>query len=185
QLFIDYASIWFWASALGLIIITGVVAGSYPAFYLSGFQPTKVLKGKPTIGKGANLPRKILVTLQFGFSIFLIISMLVIYKQIRIVKTRDIGYSQENLITVPLNEDYRKNLRSIKLELLSSGMVESMVRSNSAITEINSNNFVNWPGKPDNLQVIFTTIVTDYDWTKTMGVKMIEGRDFSEDFPSD
>src|SRR5690606_34222094 len=107
QLFIDYASIWFWASALGLIIITGVVAGSYPAFYLSGFQPTKVLKGKPTIGKGANLPRKILVTLQFGFSIFLIISMLVIYKQIRIVKTRDIGYSQENLITVPLNEDYR------------------------------------------------------------------------------
>ncbi|HLT72606.1 MAG TPA: ABC transporter permease [Cyclobacteriaceae bacterium] len=185
QLYIDYTNIWFWVSALGLIVITGVIAGSYPAFYLSGFQPTKVLKGKPTIGKGASLPRKILVTLQFGFSIFLIISMLVIYKQIQIVKTRDIGYSQENLITVPLNEDYRKNLRSIKLELLSSGMVESMVRSNSAITEINSNNFVNWPGKPDNLQVIFTTIVTDYDWTKTMGVKMIEGRDFSEDFPSD
>lgn len=185
KLFINYSSVWFWISAIGLVVVTGVIAGSYPAFYLSGFQPTKVLKGKPHIGKGASIPRKVLVTLQLGFSIFLIISMLVIYKQIQIAKNRDVGYSQENLITIRVNEDYRKNLRPIKLELLASGVVESMVRSNSAITEINSNNFLSWPGKPDNLQVIFTTIVTDYDWAKTMGVKMLMGRDFSEDFPSD
>lgn len=170
---------------LGLVLVTGVVAGSYPAFYLSGFQPTRVLKGKPTIGKGASLPRKILVTLQFGFSIFLIISMFVIYNQIQLAKSRDIGYSQENLITVPLNKDYDDNLRPLKLDLLASGVVESMVRANSAITDINSNNFVGWPGKPEDLKVIFTTIVTDYDWAKTMGVKMLEGRDFSEDFKSD
>lgn len=185
KLFIDYTSKEFWLLSMGLIFVTGMVAGSYPAFYLSGFQPVKVLKGKPTIGKGASLPRKILVTLQFGFSIFLIISMFVIYNQIQLAKGRDIGYSQENLITVRLNNDYHTNLKHLKVELLASGAVESMVRVNSAITDINSNNFVGWPGKPDDLKVIFTTIVTDYDWAKTMGVKMIEGRDFSEDFKSD
>jgi len=185
KLFIDYTSSQFWIFTLGMIFITGVISGSYPAFYLSSFQPAKVLKGKPTIGKGASTPRKILVTLQFGFSILLIIGTLVIYQQIQLVKGRELGYDQENLMAVNYSKEIEKNYRPIKLELLASGVVEAVTKSNSSITDINSNNFLGWPGKPEELRVIFTTIATEYDYTKTMGIKLLEGRDFSEDFKSD
>jgi len=185
KLFIDYASSEFWIFSLGMIFLTGIISGSYPAFYLSSFQPVKVLKGKPTIGKGASTPRKVLVTLQFGFSILLIIGTIVIYQQIQLVKGRDLGYNQENLMAVNYTNEIEKNYRGIKLELLGSGVVESVTKSNSSITDINSNNFLGWPGKPEELRVIFTTIAAEYDYTKTMGIKILEGRDFSEDFKSD
>jgi len=185
QLAIDYTSKEFWIFSLGLIFVTGIVSGSYPAFYLSSFQPVKVLKGKVSIGKGASTPRKVLVTLQFGFSILLIIGTIVIYQQIQLVKGRQLGYDQENLITAAYNNEVSKNYKAIKLDLLESGVVEAVTKSNSAITDINSNNFLGWPGKPDELRVIFTTIATEYDYAKTMGIKILEGREFSEDFKSD
>ncbi|HYC84131.1 MAG TPA: ABC transporter permease, partial [Chryseosolibacter sp.] len=185
RLFIDYASPVFWLLSAGIVIITGVVSGSYPAFYLSSFQPVAVLKGKPNIGRGGSTPRKVLVTLQFCFSILLIIGTIVVYRQIQLVKGRSLGYDQENLIATDYTNEVQKNYRTIKQELLTSGVVEGVTRANSSITEINSNNFLGWPGKPDDLRVIFTTIVTEYDYTKTMGIKMLQGRDFSEDFKSD
>ena len=185
KLFIDYTSLQFWLFTVGMILFTGIISGSYPAFYLSSFQPVKVLKGKPTVGRGSSTPRKVLVTLQFGFSILLIIGTIVIYQQIQLVKGRDLGYDQENLMAVTYTNEVSKNYRPIKLELLNSGVVEAVTKSNSQITDINSNNFLGWPGKPDDLRVIFTTIATEYDYCKTMGVKILEGRDFSEDFKSD
>lgn len=185
QLVINYQSTEFWLLSAALILLTGFFAGSYPAFYLSSFQPVKVLKGKPNIGKGASTPRKVLVTLQFGFSILLIIGTIVIYQQIQLVKGRSLGYNQENLMAIDYSEEIKKNYRSIKLELLETGVVEAVTRANSQITDINSNNFLGWPGKPEDQRVIFTTIATEYDYTKTMGIKMLEGRDFSEDFKSD
>ncbi|CAN5459224.1 ABC transporter permease [soil metagenome] len=185
KLFVDYASGQFWIFTLSLIFFTGIISGSYPAFYLSSFQPVKVLKGKVQVGKSASTPRKVLVTLQFGFSIILIIGTIVIYQQIQHIKARDLGYDQKNLITVDYTADIEKNYKVIKNELLSSGVVDAVTRSNSPITEIWSNNFLGWPGKPVDTKVIFTTISCEYDYLKTMGIKIIEGRDFSEDYKSD
>ena len=185
ELIIDYSSWQFWLASLGVVVLTGVVAGSYPALYLSSFQPAKVLKGKIQTGKNANAPRKVLVTLQFGFSILLIVGTIVIYQQIQLVQDRELGYKQENLIAVQSNEGLQKNYEALRNELLQSGKVEAMTRSNSPVTEIHSNNFVGWPGKPEDQFVTFTTIASGYDYTKTMGIEVLEGRDFSEEFGSD
>lgn len=185
KLSIDYHNPTLYLAGAGLILVTGIVAGSYPAFYLSSFQPVKVLKGKIQVGKSASTPRRILVTLQFGFSILLIIGTIAIYQQIQLVKNRDLGYSRENLIAVPITEEIKKSFEPLKNELLQSGVVSGVTTSNSAITEINSNNFLGWPGKPEDKRVIFATIAAGYDYTKTMGIKILMGRDFSQDFKSD
>lgn len=185
QLSIDYSSWEFWATSLGVILFTGIIAGSYPALYLSSFQPVKVLKGKVKVGKSASTPRQVLVVLQFGFSILLIIGTIVIYQQIQLVQDRELGYSQENLISVERTDATNDNYDVLKNELLQSGVVTAMTQSNSTITSINSNNFLGWPGKPEEQRVIFTTIVASYDYAETMGIKVLQGRDFSKEFAND
>ncbi|MCV9388514.1 ABC transporter permease [Reichenbachiella ulvae] len=185
KLFIDYQSPEFWMYGVAIILITGVIAGSYPAFYLSSFKPVNTLKGTVSVGKGVSTPRKILVVLQFGFAIFLMIGTAVIYQQIQMVKSRELGYEKKNLITVYNTDDIADNYELIKQELLRSGAVASVTRSNSPITSIWSNNFLGWPGKPDELKVLFATIATEYDFTQTMGIKMLMGRDFSKEYATD
>lgn len=182
---VDYANGWIWLAAICLILVIGLFTGSYPAFYLSGFQPVKVLKGKIDAAKGGSTPRKVLVVLQFATSIALIIGTVIIYQQIQHVKNRDMGYDRENLIQIWTNNELETNFQTIRNELVATGAVKSMAKSNSPVTSIFSNQEVKWQGMPGGSRVAFSTIATEYDYAETMGVKMIMGRDFSRDFPSD
>ena len=185
ELAISYQSPIFWVCVVGGILLIGFIAGSYPALYLSSFNPVRTLKGSIKVGKGATTPRKVLVISQFLFSIVLMISTFVIFQQIDLVKNRDLGYDQENLISVEVTNDIREHYDVLKQDVVSSGVAESMTRSNSRVTQINSNNFLGWPGKPEERKVLFSTITAEYDYTKTMGIDVLMGRDFSKEFASD
>ncbi|MFN8314484.1 MAG: ABC transporter permease [Cyclobacteriaceae bacterium] len=185
HLSIDYSSIPVWLSGLGLILVVGLFAGSYPAFYLSSFNPAKVLKGKLMVGAQGATPRKILVAIQFLVAISLIGGTVVIYQQINLVKGRPIGYDKENLMMVTSNDELAKNYKALKEDLVQSGVAVSVTGSASPITAIYGNNTLEWPGMPQGQQIIFSRVTTDYLYTKTMGIKVLEGRDFSESFKSD
>ena len=185
QLRIDFTSSEFWIFSAIIILVTGVISGSYPSLYLSSFNPIKTLKGKVSTGKNGDLPRRILVMLQFGFAIVLIISTIVILKQIELARGRDIGYSQEGLISMTMTEDIRENYDVIKNELIRKNLIVNMTRSNSRVTDINSNNFLGWPGKPESEKVMFVTVVTGYDYAETMRAEILMGRDFSKEFATD
>ena len=174
-----------WIGAFVVIAFTGVVAGSYPAFYLSSFNPVTVLKGTFLAGKKAILPRRILVVGQFVISILLISATIIIYKQIHHVKNRDLGYNPDNLIVIPSTSAIAKNFVVIKQELLETGMISGISRSLSPMTEIWwQSPSPEWEGKPSDVNIIVTGQNVDVDFTKTMGIKVIEGADFAG-MPSD
>lgn len=185
QLVIDFQSSFFWLLSGGIILLTGVLAGSYPAFFLSSFNPVKTIKGSVSQGKNASLPRKVLVILQFAVAIILLIGTVVIYQQIEMIQKRELGYDQDKMIFVSFTDELRNNYDALKNELEQSGYVESVTRSNSPITRIYSNNFLGWPGKPEDLNIIFWTLTIDYDYVETMGIDLLMGRDFSKEIKSD
>lgn len=186
QLTINYASPLFWMLGLGLTLATGVLAGSYPAFYLSSFSPVQVLKGKLQVSGRSTTPRQVLVTIQFVFSILLTIAAVVVYQQIDFLRQRDVGYDRDNLLLIWTTSDIEKNYQPLKTELLASGYAEAMCKSNSPVTAIFSQNTLDdWPGRQEGQRIEFTTVATEYDYTKTLGIRMLQGRDFSPEFPSD
>ncbi|MEM9328883.1 MAG: ABC transporter permease, partial [Bacteroidota bacterium] len=185
ELSINYLSTIFWVFTTCILLGTGVVSGSYPAVYLSAFDPVRTLKGTIKVGKGASTPRKVLVILQFAVAILLMVGTFIIYQQISLVQARDLGYDQEYLISVDQTEQISEKYNVLKESLLQSGAVEAVTKANGMITNINSNNFLGWPGKPEELKVIFTTVVTEYDYAQTMGIDLLMGRDFSKEFASD
>ena len=183
QLSIDFTSPYFWGGALAIILVTGIVSGSYPAFYLSSFNAASVLKGKIQVGNRHASPRKILVTLQFVFSIFLIAGTIVFNQQIQLGKDRELGYDQENLLSIDNTGDIGKNYQVIKNELLTNGLATAVTKANSPITQVYAYmGDIGWEGRRPEQRAAFATIATEYDYVQTLGLKIKDGRDFSREF---
>ena len=177
----------FWLTSIAFIIFTSLLAGSYPALYLSSFRPVDVLKGTFKTGKYAGLPRKILVVLQFTVSVAFIIGTFIVMQQINHAKNRPAGYNREGLIQVPtFAQDFEGKTELMREEFIKSGAVAQMATSSSPTTRIWSNRSgFNWEGKPDGFQEDLAWTEVSVDYAKTLNLKILEGRDFSRDFASD
>jgi putative ABC transport system permease protein len=178
QLFVPFGSVWFWVSAIGFILFTGLLAGSYPAFFLSSFQPVKVLKGTFRAANALVTPRKVLVVLQFTFAIILIICTIIVTQQINYGKDREVGYERANMAYHFMTGDIGKNYELIRQELLSSGVATAVCRTNSPWTQRYSDTwgFV-WKGKDPNDKTDFIRENADQNVVATTGVKLVQGRD--------
>ncbi|MFL5739883.1 MAG: ABC transporter permease [Flavisolibacter sp.] len=184
---LPWNNVLFWLILLAFTFITGLISGSYPALYLSRFEPIKVLKGTFRVGRLASLPRKVLVVIQFTFSIALIIGTVIVFKQIQFAKNRPVNYRNEGLITLQMSTpDLYGHYDAIRSDLLSTGVVDNMAESSSPTTNVWSNQIgFNWQGKDPSSLPSFGTIAVTEDFGKTIGWKIIEGRDFSKDFATD
>ncbi len=177
----------FWLASAGFIIITSLLSGSYPAFYLSSFKPVDVLKGATQRGPGGSLPRKILVVMQFTVSVSLIICTLLIFRQIQYSKDRPIGYDQQGLIHTTCNiEDFKGKYDLFHNALIESGAVIAMSASHSPLTGVwSGSSGFSWEGKPADFKAHFGTVRVSHDYGRSIGWKIMEGRDFSRELASD
>jgi len=171
---------------LGLTVVTGFISGSYPALFMSTLKPIIVLKGLLKFKSGATYFRKGLVVFQFALSIFLILGMIVIYRQIDYIHNKNLGFAKEELLYIPLEGELQKNFMTFKEELLKQPGIKYISSAQSSPLEVGSSTQgVRWPGKDTTKLILFSNNPITYDYVKTMGIELIGGRDFDPSYSLD
>ena len=187
HLVLPWQNRYFWLICLGFISITSLLAGSYPALYLSSFDPVRGLKGTFRVGRLAALPRKVLVVMQFTVSVALIIGTLVVYEQIQYGKNRPVGYDRNGLLAVAMNTpDLRSKHDVLRADLLATGVVANVSGSSSPLTGTwNNSSGYTWEGKDPTASPLFSKIFSTLEHARTAGFHFVAGRDFSNQFSTD
>jgi len=167
-------------------LVAGLISGIYPALYLSSFKPVRVLKGEAVSGKGNGTLRRVLVVIQFTLSILITVSAIFMFRQLKFLQNKDLGFNKENLICIPMPDNMKPKYYSLKLELEKETLIQGVTASMWNPTMMGSNSGgANWDGKDPDKQVLIGTNGIDYDYLKTLNMKLVSGRDFSNDFQGD
>jgi len=177
----------FWTLCVGFTLFTALIAGSYPALYLSSFRPVRVLKGVFKAGRLAAVPRKALVVLQFSVSVVLIVGTIIVFNQIQFAKNRPVGYNRNGLIYIGMQtDDLHNHFDALSVDLKSSGAVTYLAQSSSPTTGVENNRSgLLWKGKDPNMTDDFANIRVTSDYGKTVGWQFVDGRDFSKQYQTD
>jgi putative ABC transport system permease protein len=168
-----------------LALVVGAIAGCYPAFFVSAFRPVSALKSTGTSRSRGRVLRNSLIVFQFAASIALIICTIGVKSQLRFIRNRDMGYEREQILVLSLQSGLRRDIEAFKTELMRNPAVLGVASSSCLPNDVDSTMFVDWPGKPDSVKIQMYVVRADYDFIDLYGLKIVQGRNFSRDFPSD